>query len=176
MISGIASPAQAVVARTHHRAPKTAAPALAARSGTAIVPKKNRDPGGPAVKQPTRPGVRIYPPRWCVWGRAGSPTEAALERWSVQQAQRLRPAAGPPYSLDAFTGVLVSTMSPQRGQTNTCEMACSAGMRADLDQVISRPQASQTGPANCSIDRLSVSIERSPPGNTYDRLVRLLQN
>jgi hypothetical protein len=35
---------QAVVARTHHRAPKTTTPALATKPGTAIIPEKNRHP------------------------------------------------------------------------------------------------------------------------------------
>jgi hypothetical protein len=38
------SATHAVVARTHDRAPKTAAPALGTKPGTAIVPEKNRHP------------------------------------------------------------------------------------------------------------------------------------
>jgi hypothetical protein len=68
--------------------------------------------------------------------------------------------------LEAFTGVLVSPMLPQREQTNMCEMACSVATRADLDHAIGMLQASQIGEAKCSIDCLSLSMERQfPEGN-----------
>jgi hypothetical protein len=63
-----------------------------------------------------------------------------------------------PYSLDAFIGVLVSTTPPQRGQMNTCTIACSSATRADLDQAISTLQESQIGAASCSIDRLCSTV------------------
>jgi hypothetical protein len=45
--------------------------------------------------------------------------------------------------LDAFTGDLVSTTQPHRGQTNTCEIVCSSATSVDLDQAISMLQISQ---------------------------------
>ena len=46
---------QAVVARPHHRAPKTATPALAAKLGTAIVPEKNRHPADVTLDRKIKP-------------------------------------------------------------------------------------------------------------------------
>jgi hypothetical protein len=63
-----------------------------------------------------------------------------------------------PYFLEAFTGVLVSPIASQRGQTNTCRIAFSAATRDDLDQAISMVQELQIGAATCSIDRLSISF------------------
>jgi hypothetical protein len=60
----------------------------------------------------------------------------------------------------AFRSVLVSLILPQRGQTNTCTIACSAATRADLDHSIGMLKASQIGEAKCSIDCLSLSAER----------------
>jgi hypothetical protein len=47
--------------------------------------------------------------------------------------------------LEALIGVLVSSISLQRGQMNTCRIAFSAATRADLDQAISTLQESQIG-------------------------------
>ena len=76
-------------------------------------------------------------------------------------------AALEPYSLEAFISVLVSPILPQRGQMNTWTTTFSVATRAERDQAISRLQASQIGADNCSIECLSISMERRSPAGTF---------
>jgi hypothetical protein len=70
------------------------------------------------------------------------------------------------YSL-AIQGVFVSTILLQRGQRNTCSMACCSLTRNDRDHAISILQAAQIGEAKFSIDRLNRSIGPYPYGDAY---------
>jgi hypothetical protein len=66
-----------------------------------------------------------------------------------------------PYSL-ALIGLLVSVIPAQRGQANTCRIACSEATRADRDHTISMLQDWQIGADSFAIERLSISMAPVP--------------
>jgi hypothetical protein len=120
----------------------------------ACKPKIRLVPGRPGTSASKAASAR--PPSW---GRFFLVRAAPCD--AIRKGRQLKR----PHSLGAFIGVLISLILPQRGQTNTCAIACSAATSVDLDQAIGMLQASQIGEDKCSIDCLNLSMERQFPAD-----------